>query len=437
MELYFHLAYKSPSEVGQLMAQLRLAEDSVVGIYLLTHLPDSRTAIVEDAFLQFDVELTWEKFVKQRRRWYNSNFACAKYLLLGSKGHPHTMFGSTMSSFRKVALSICLVRWIISLVISKFMIGIVGAIAFHSNYALLIQFVSPETANTISLALLSVYLLVYMMFVWVHLKRPGSMDCSFHSGMWSMAYIVSASTMLSVLVWILALTLQIQVCFGNFNLTYFMFEIITSITIFQIFSPPFNSIKEFHLSVSLSVLGIFIAWFRTIYMDRKRVTNILLNLGSFMHLWMSSPMINSFLHAYCLARAMDLSWGNRPGKELQTVNQNGSVKACQKTCQMEHCPAFVELSGSNLCKDHIWFIQNMCLWKYINFAVVCLNIYISLFSLQSTWLITMVPIITNWDSVMVIFMDLANFIKTKLVSGFHKTLYKSHQYKQLPLEDLV
>ena len=82
MDFYFHLAYKSPAEVGQLMAQLRLAEDSVVAIYLLTHLPDSRTAIVEDAFVQFDVELTWESFVKQRRRWYNSNFACAKYLLL-------------------------------------------------------------------------------------------------------------------------------------------------------------------------------------------------------------------------------------------------------------------------------------------------------------------------------------------------------------------
>ena len=163
---------------------------------------------------------------------------------------------------------------------------------------------------------------------------------------------------------------------------YFLCEIITSVAIFQIISEPLNSIKELHLSVSLSVFGIFIAWFRTIYMDRKRVTNILLNLGSFMHLWMSSPMINSFLHAYCLARAMDLSWGNRPGKELQTVNQNGTAKAGQKTCQMEHCPAFVEMSGSNLCKDHIWFVQNMCLWKYINFGVVCLNIYISLVSLQ-------------------------------------------------------
>ena len=31
IELYFRLAYKSPSEVGFLMAQLRLAEDSVQG----------------------------------------------------------------------------------------------------------------------------------------------------------------------------------------------------------------------------------------------------------------------------------------------------------------------------------------------------------------------------------------------------------------------
>ena len=84
VDLYFRLAYKSPSEIGVLMSQLRLAEDSVLGTYLLTHSKGFKTTIVEDAFLYFDVELTWENFVKQRRRWYNSNLACAKYLLFWS-----------------------------------------------------------------------------------------------------------------------------------------------------------------------------------------------------------------------------------------------------------------------------------------------------------------------------------------------------------------
>ena len=172
-------------------------------------------------------------------------------------------------------------------------------------------------------------------------------------------------------------------------------------------------------------------------MDRKRVTHTLLNLGSFMHLWMSSPVIGSFLHAYCLARTMDLSWGNRPGKELQTVNHKEALKACQKTCQMDNCQAVVETPGSNLCKNHIWHIQNMCLWKYINFGVVCLNICISLFSLQSSWLITMVPIIINWDYVVVILMDLASFIKNKMVFGFYKTFRQYHRHKRLPLTNFV
>ena len=156
-------------------------------------------------------------------------------------------------------------------------------------------------------------------------------------------------------------------------------------------------------------------------MDRKRVTNTLLNLGSFMHMWMSSLVTGSFLHAYCLARTMDLSWGNRPGKELQTVNHKEALKACQKTCHMDHCQVVVETQGSNLCQNHMWHIQNMYLWKYINFGVVCLNICISLFSLQSSWLITMVGyyMIFNWDHVVVILMDLASFTKNKTVSGFH------------------
>ena len=58
----------------------------------------------------------------------------------------------------------------------------------------------------------------------------------------------------------------------------------------QILSKPFNSIRELYLPISLSIMGIFIVWIRTIYMDRKRVTNTLLNLGSFTHMWMSSSV---------------------------------------------------------------------------------------------------------------------------------------------------
>ena len=172
-------------------------------------------------------------------------------------------------------------------------------------------------------------------------------------------------------------------------------------------------------------------------MDRKRVTNTLLNLGSFMHLWMSSPVIGSFLHAYCLARTMDLSWGNRPGKELQTVNHKEALKTYQKTCKMDHCQAVVETPGSNLCKNHMWHIQNMCLWKYINFGVVCLNICISLFSLNGSWLFSMVPIIINQEYVVVILMDLASFIKNKKVSGSYEIFYQFHQRKRHPSTHFV
>ena len=173
------------------------------------------------------------------------------------------------------------------------------------------------------------------------------------------------------------------------------------------------------------------------------MTNTLLKLGSFMHMWISSAVTGSFLHAYCLARTMDLSWGNRPGKELQIVNHKEALKACQKTCQMDHCQAVVEIPGSNLCKNHIWHIQNMCLWKYINFGVVCLNICISLFSLNSAWLFSMVPISTYipiiiyWDFFAVILMDLASFIKNKTVSGFYEIFYQFHQHKRLPSTHFV
>ena len=171
-------------------------------------------------------------------------------------------------------------------------------------------------------------------------------------------------------------------------------------------------------------------------MDRKRVTNVLLNFGSFLHIWMSAGMADTFLHAYCLARAMDLSWGNRPSQELKIVPQNGKGKeACQRSCRMDNCQA-LEVSGSGLCKDHSWHIKNMFLWKCINFGVVCLNILIALLLIQSTLALTvslMISILMYWDSVLVIVMDFINFITSRLERGIRKIFCKpNHEYKMLP-----
>ena len=63
IDLYFQLAYESPSNIGLIMSEVRLAEDSVQSIYLLTNLDcrsDAETNEVTDAVFYFDVELTWK-----------------------------------------------------------------------------------------------------------------------------------------------------------------------------------------------------------------------------------------------------------------------------------------------------------------------------------------------------------------------------------------
>ena len=65
------------------MEQLHLNEDCVQATYLLTHVDNAQTLIVEHTFLYFYGELSWEKFAKLRRRRDNSHIIGANYLLLG------------------------------------------------------------------------------------------------------------------------------------------------------------------------------------------------------------------------------------------------------------------------------------------------------------------------------------------------------------------
>ena len=87
--------------------------------------------------------------------------------------------------------------------------------------------------------------------------------------------------------------------------------------------------------------------------------------------------MNGFLHAYCLARFMDLSWGNRPSQDLQIVTciDRGNEKSTMnKKCVVEKCQATVLGSAERYCQDHLWLWSNIKVWKLVNIIVIFLNI---------------------------------------------------------------
>jgi hypothetical protein len=87
-------------------------------------------------------------------------------------------------------------------------------------------------------------------------------------------------------------------------------------------------------------------------------------------------MVNGFMHAYYLARSMDLSWGNRPSMDLSFTSSREQFSETQKKCKMEKCTAGALESSDLLCVDHEWLRHNIVVWKLINLMVICCNVSI-------------------------------------------------------------
>ena len=384
IDLYFRLAYKSPAEVGFLMAQLRLSEDSVQAMYLLTHIPNAETMVVEGALFYFDVELTWEKFTKQRRRWDNSNLAAAKYLLCGSSGHPHTIWGSSMPAWKKVAMSACMLRWMFTLLTMKFMISVYAMVLFKCSMVFCQVFTDKDMSLIICSSFLTLYFVVYIVFVAIHVKRFGANDRPFNAH-----------------VWMIACTLNICVQLITFSL----------IPIYFLVKLPEESVLVVQTMPLVGILANILPWVRTLYMDRKRAMNIFFNIPQFISIFLMGSMVYGFMPAYHLARAMDLSWGNRPGLDMQLYN--AQEESSKRKCSVEKCPQSVSSDDASLCRDHSWMKSNVKKWKAINAAIVCLNIGLCALILCTKYaivIITIVCLAANVHYALIVFVILFDIL---------------------------
>ena len=410
IDFYFRLAYKSPAEIGFLMAQLRLAEDSVQAMYLLTHIPNAETSIVENALFYFDVETTWEKFAKQRRRWNNSNVSASKYLLCGSSGHPPTIWGSSMPLWKKLAMSFCMLRWIFTLISMKFMISVYAMVLFKCSMVLCKVFLDAEKSLIICSGLLTLYFYTYIGFVFTHVKRFGADDCSFDAPVWTLSVIINTCAQ------IITLSL-IPMCF--------------------LVDLPEESV---FVVLTMTLVGIIVnilPWVRTSYMDTKTAINVIGNIPMFVGISLMGSMVNGFLPAYYLARAMDLSWGNRPGLDMQLADKreyDQDEEDIKQKCAVEKCPQSVEqgprsveksaqfvetstLSESDdgvLCRDHSWMKTNIKRWKIVNAIVVCCNIALCIVIICTEYaiiIITVLYLAVNIQNVLILVVILSDIIK--------------------------
>ena len=89
-----------------------------------------------------------------------------------------------------------------------------------------------------------------------------------------------------------------------------------------------------------------------------------------------SPMVNAFFKSYFLSRALDLSWGNRPGGDV--LSPLSAVDSKCKTCNVNGCILPLKEKESETCIDHSWLNRKIYAYWVINILVVVANIVVAL-----------------------------------------------------------
>ena len=184
--------------------------------------------------------------------------------------------------------------------------------------------------------------------------------------------------------------------------------------------PPSASVVVKAVSF-VSLFATFLPWFRTCYMDSKTVLSVLFNIPNLLSILLMSPMVVGFMQAYHLARAMDLSWGNRPGMDMQLLSQNtDDVDDKRTACSVDRCLQHVskknEQDDGDLCENHSWMKHNILVWKFINSFIVELNIIFTIsliFFAPDTLLIVVCSIVANIHTLSILIMipaDILTFV---------------------------
>ena len=208
--------------------------------------------------------------------------------------------------------------------------GLVASHVYGSNAPFLVfQNAPPPLPKIVSVELLArvvtmlVYGSLYVVFVFVHLKRVGKNDCVLRPTLTKV--VIGLNAVLALLV-LAAILLNFSVAGAWFLLAVYM------------------SVPGFPIACAC-IGGDF--------------EGALLMFKSFPIFALVSPSFVGSLSAYSAARIADLSWGNRPYALHPPYTPHAHRRSLGFTCTLLPCPPFrpAQLAESSLLWTHVWRCQ--------------------------------------------------------------------------------
>jgi len=293
-EYFDEWGYAPPHTLKLVGANLQLAEDRIPSLLGVLYSGKCNNSVF-DAVFEFEAELTLRAFITQRRRWINGTFAGLVYALMQT---PAIMASSHTLPF-KVANVVLLSLQALGF-LSMFITPALFGFLFSSSAGLIVFYIYRPLAGHVQFGVSAVYATLYVVWVFMHLKRTDANDCVLQPSLTKLILIHNALGAFFVFV---ALLLDTFLNGGWFVLLTYM-------------SVP-----------ALPVLGAAIG---------RDWEGMCLIIKAFPVFVLASPSFVGFLSAYSAARVADLTWGNRPTTTTaEAKEQKSQLGVEDHTAQLE------------------------------------------------------------------------------------------------------
>lgn len=307
---YFETVNKEPADMDLILANLRIAEDRLLSYApILKGVGTTRMKFVSLAVFYFEAELDLAQFLYQRRRWINGTVMGYAHMLrfvleyflccfFSKKSENYELLEWKASPFRKIYVVFLMLCQALTYMMVAFAPGIsIRIIYFGLAYFNDYYDVFPN--DELKIVVGSVLGALYLAHIWLHFNNR------FVGPIWTALIIQSIMT--SVI--------------GIASLIHYTFWYEQQ----TIYSVIFSDSRTVYLG-ALTILGPFILAF----LLSGKGHSLMYMIKSFIPYLIFMPLVVTFFSSYAFSRLWDLSWGNRPANEMNSVEKDLREKITNK-----------------------------------------------------------------------------------------------------------
>lgn len=286
-DYYFNTVNQDPDTTGMVLGNLRIAEDRILtyASVVKSSIPGAYMEFNQLAVFYFEAETNLDTLVFQRRRWINGSVAGYLYLLFYNFQHYQQWKTNTA---KKIYIWILLMIQFLTYV----MVGLSPSVTLRIFYHGINYFLNYYGV-TLSFDLVIIGIIVWAIYL-LHV-------CIHHTYSKFNYIVMFLLVILSLATSVLALGSLVHYAFVKQGLNVLDILMSKNITLYlalYVFFGPFI--------VSLLLSG--------------KGHSFLFMLKSFIPYFLFLPMFITWFGSYSYARLWDLSWGNRPSNEMDSIS---------------------------------------------------------------------------------------------------------------------